>query len=54
MVIHIMKLDSSLGFIASDVDPVRMVPDMYNDTLPYWKDLWVTLPRNSGNEMFLK
>jgi len=35
---HSMTLVNSFGFIALDVDSMRVVMDMYNDTLPYWKD----------------
>ena len=35
---HGMKLIDSFGFIALDVDSLRMVMDVYDDTLPYWKD----------------
>jgi len=36
---HGMKLIDSFGFIALDVDSLRVVMDVYNDALDYWKDL---------------
>jgi hypothetical protein len=36
---HGMKLTDSFGFIALDVDSLRVVMDVYNDALDYWKDL---------------
>lgn len=35
---HSMALVNSLGFMALDVDSMRVVMDVYNDTLSYWKD----------------
>jgi hypothetical protein len=35
---HSMTFLNSFGFIALDVDSLRVVMDVYDDTLPYWRD----------------
>ena len=51
---HGMTLVNSFRFIALDVDSMRVVMDVYDDTLPYWKDSRVVLPRRNENQMLLK